>query len=91
MESYHVSIACLQELRERNIRVPEDVSLIGVDEIPDYLLAECPLTVLRVPDIERIDWCMRLLHDEICNSAGLKASVRLNCELIERSSVKSSS
>ncbi|MCD7868025.1 MAG: LacI family transcriptional regulator [Clostridiales bacterium] len=89
MESYHISIACLQVLQERNIRVPEDVSLIGVDEIPDYLLAEYPLTVLRVPDIERIDWCMRLLHDEICNPTWLKASVRLNCKLIERNSVKS--
>lgn len=88
MESYHVSIACLQELRERGIQIPEDVSLIGIDELPSYLLEEFPLTMLRVPHIERVDWCMRLLHEEICNPSGLKASVRLNCELVERNSVR---
>lgn len=36
MESYHVSMGTIMAMNELNIRIPEDVSLIGIDALPSF-------------------------------------------------------
>jgi DNA-binding LacI/PurR family transcriptional regulator len=48
-----VALGALRALRERNIRVPEDVSLVGFDDIPDAATCVPPLTTVRQP-LQRI-------------------------------------
>jgi LacI family transcriptional regulator len=43
-----MALGALLALRERGVRVPEDVSITGVDDIPDAAYFSPPLTTLRV-------------------------------------------
>ena len=46
------AIGCLTALRELGLRVPEDVSLVGFDDIPIARYLSPPLTTVRVPIAE---------------------------------------
>ena len=50
--SDRVAMFALDWLRERNLRVPEDVSIIGFDGVPEAALTEPPLTTVEQPIAE---------------------------------------
>lgn len=88
MESYHVSIGVMRALREAGIRIPEDISLIGIDELPSYATGEYELTSIKVPHSERAWWVMTALMKEIREREKTKANIAVNCQLIEGKTVK---
>lgn len=90
MENYQVSIGVTRALREKKISIPKDVSLIGIDEISDYLTSDYRLTAVKVPRTERALIVMILLKNEIENESSFKSKVFTECPLIEGDSVKSS-
>ena len=47
-----VALGLLRALRELNVRVPEDVSIIGFDDVHLCEYAQVPLTTMRVPTQE---------------------------------------
>lgn len=80
-----IAVGALQALRERNVKVPEDMSLISFDEQPYFALTSPPVTTIRQP------------VKQIAKEAVQKLLVRLNGEsttslmiqpeIIERKSV----
>jgi DNA-binding LacI/PurR family transcriptional regulator/AraC-like DNA-binding protein len=46
----HMAIGALRELQARGIRVPEDVMVVGFDDIPECLAMKPALTTVRQPD-----------------------------------------
>lgn len=44
-----MAIGCLQQLRSRGLKVPQDISLVGFDDIPIVGWLDPPLTTVRVP------------------------------------------
>ena len=44
-----IVMGAMNALEEAGVRVPEDVSIIGIDDIPFAFLARPPLTTIRVP------------------------------------------
>jgi DNA-binding LacI/PurR family transcriptional regulator len=47
-----VALGVLEKLRERKIRVPDDISLLGFGDMPDARLTVPPLTTVRIPFME---------------------------------------
>jgi DNA-binding LacI/PurR family transcriptional regulator len=47
-----VAIGAAAALRERGLRIPEDVALVGIDDIPTARFLNPPLTTVRVPTRE---------------------------------------
>lgn len=47
-----VALGVMRALTERGLRIPEDVSLVGFDDIPPAAYAYVPLTTMRVPKRE---------------------------------------
>lgn len=82
-----VALGLLRALRELNLRVPEDVSIIGFDDIHLCEYAPVPLTTLRVPtqDMGRsaVEVLLRQMESE--GSAALE-QVILQAELVVRAS-----
>jgi len=44
-----MAIGCLAELKELNYRIPEDISVMGIDDIPFAEFVDPPLTTIALP------------------------------------------
>lgn len=91
MENYQVSIGVMRALAERQISVPEDISLIGVDLLPAYMTGDRNLTAVRIPHTERACLAMMMLAKEIEQQSTTKSRIVTDCCLVEGESVKKSS
>lgn len=88
LESYHLSIGCIRACREKNIRIPEQVSIVGIDELPDYMTGEHQLTAVRIPHTERAKMVMTMLWHEMHDSSDFKSKVFTNCRFVEGNTVE---
>ncbi|MCR5291163.1 MAG: LacI family transcriptional regulator [Treponema sp.] len=81
-ESYHISISALRLFRERGIKLPEDVSLAGVDELPNFLTGDYHLSTVKIPTTERAKLTMEMLKHEIEDPCELKTKLYTACSFI---------
>ena len=86
-ENYLLSMGIIRTCRQMGIRIPEDVGVAGIDEVPPYMLDDYELTSLRVPHGERAAWTMMALWKEMMFPERLKASIYVNCEILEGNTV----
>ncbi len=81
------AIATMDVALKLGLRVPDDLSIIGFDNVPESALAAVPLTTITQP-LQRMGFeALRLLVDLI---AGVKREthVRLPTELVQRASTR---
>ena len=64
-ENYQVTLGTMQALDRQGLHVPEDISLVGVDEIPEFAMKDYTLTYSKVPHSDRASLLMMLLIREI--------------------------
>jgi DNA-binding LacI/PurR family transcriptional regulator len=81
-----MAIGALRALREADRRVPEDVSIVGYDDIPAAEYCAPPLTTIRQPMREVGAVATRLLIQAIEDSGVSSGEVLLKTELIQRGS-----
>jgi LacI family transcriptional regulator len=82
-----MTVGALQTVRERGLRIPADVSLIGYDDMEWWTLTHPPLTTVGQPVYELGREAMRLLLRQIQGPARRRAEkVVLKPELIVRES-----
>lgn len=87
-ECYPLSIAVMRAFKSMGIEMPRDVSVIGVDELPEYLTYDCQLSTIRVPHMERLKMLMMLLRHEIEDANPInKSKLVVNCDFIKGSTV----
>lgn len=82
-----MAIGAISALHQAGLRVPEDISIVGYDDIPEAEFAGPPLTTVRQPMIEVGQLAARLLIQHINNPSAAPTQVLLDTELIIRSSV----
>lgn len=81
-----MALGALQALRETGRSVPDDVALVGYDDLPPAQIAEPPLTTIRQP-IRRFGiHAMEILMDIIANGSQPPRKVILETELVIRKS-----
>ena len=80
----------LRKLRERGLRVPEDVSVTGFDDVDLARFCEVPLTTARFPMRQIGEMAVRELVDQLAQSDRLDGTppldVALRPELVRRQS-----
>ncbi|NED98867.1 LacI family DNA-binding transcriptional regulator [Phytoactinopolyspora halotolerans] len=81
-----LGLGVLQALTHANIRVPEDVALVGYDDIDFAAAAAVPLSSVRQPRQLLGRTAAEFLHDETSNSAHEHRRVLFEPELIVRDS-----
>ena len=86
-ENYQISIGVLTALRRRGIRVPKDVKLVGIDEIPEYIMTDIPLTQIKIPHADRAVMAMELLDIEIKNPQMAKIKIYAQPTVIYKKSM----
>lgn len=82
----HMAIAAVDALRERGLRVPEDVSVIGFDGIPQAATMHPPLTTVSQPLATMGRVATQMLLDQLNDPGKPMRRVDLPTELIVRGS-----
>ncbi len=82
-----IAIGVCRALSELGLRVPDDVSVVGYDDIPLLAYLQVPLTTVRVPTVEmgRVAAELLLRHVEE-GSAAATERVTLDADLVVRRS-----
>ena len=81
-----LAIGALQALRSAGLRVPADVSLVGVNDIPLVGLIDPPLTTMRVPQREMGQLAARMLVALLEGEPIERPQVLLETQLVVRGS-----
>lgn len=80
------TIAVIKTLKRLNIQVPEDVALIGFDDVDFYTLLTPPVTTVRQPAAELGSISTRLLLKKIGREPSSRVRTVLPVELVIRES-----
>ncbi|MCI1020360.1 LacI family DNA-binding transcriptional regulator [Microbacterium sp. C5A9] len=83
-----MALGLLRALAEAGRRVPEDVSVIGFDDVPDAANYRPPLTTIRQDFTALAHRAVDLLVAEIEGTPGEDASVVVPTRLVERASTR---
>lgn len=80
------ALGVIEAIRSRNLRVPEDVSVVGFDDIPMAAILSPQLTTVRQPLTEMGLLATQLLLNKIQKPEETQASIILPTDLIIRNS-----
>ncbi len=81
-----MTLGALQAIHEKNLRIPEDVALVGFDDMPWAISLRPPLTTVAQPIRELGQTAAHLLLDRIQNPQRPRKHIVLQTRLIVRSS-----
>ncbi len=86
IQNDQMAIGAMQALREAGRRVPEDVSIVGYDDIPAAAYCHPPLTTIRQP-MQRVgEMATQKLIELIDNPDAERGEVLLKTEVVHRGS-----
>jgi LacI family transcriptional regulator len=84
-----IALGLMRGLVDHGVRIPEDIAMIGYDDIEFSALAPVPLSSIRQPTIQMGRAAMRLLLEECTGSPGHAHShVVFSPELVVRASTE---
>lgn len=81
-----MAIGALQCLRENGLRVPQDVSIVGFDDIQLDIQVEPPLTTIHVPKVDMGSEAMRLMSEILNRKIKGNRKILMPVDLIKRES-----
>jgi LacI family transcriptional regulator len=81
-----IALGCYAALDSRGLRVPEDISVTGFNDIPFVGLQRPALTTVRIPHYDIGYESARLLLERIANPSGQAKRIVLPVELVARAS-----
>ncbi|MFF7052536.1 LacI family DNA-binding transcriptional regulator [Streptomyces griseorubiginosus] len=84
--SDQMALGAIEALRRRGLRVPEDMSLVGFDDLPEVRWSAPPLTTIRQPLSEMGTLAVRTILKLTRNEPPDSPRVELGTELVVRSS-----
>lgn len=85
--SDRMAVGCLEALKERSLRIPDDVSVIGFDNEDISQHVKPKLTTIQLPQAEMGQWAVDQIRENRSPRVGIQPQVKLECQLIERDSV----
>lgn len=83
-----IAIGAMKALKNKGYNIPDDISIIGFDDIPFCVMADPPLTTMRVPTEDIGVWSVRRLHYRITHPDAPIAKLQFGGKLICRESTK---
>ena len=84
----HMAIAAMDVLRiELNLRVPQDVSVVGFDDVPQAAWGSYRLTTVVQSVEDMVDATVNLLHEQMQGEVHPR-NVVVPCRVVERHSVR---
>lgn len=81
-----LAVGAMLGVQQMGFRVPQDVSVMGMDDLPQAAFLNPPLTTMHIPMREIGSSGLDLLQANLSGLAFLPRRVELACHLVERSS-----
>jgi len=81
-----MALGCMNAIRERGLAIPQDISVVGFDDIPAASLAQPPLTTLRHPFQAMAQAAVQELLRRIRSEPGRRQRVEFPSEFVIRES-----
>ncbi|HEX2623349.1 MAG TPA: LacI family DNA-binding transcriptional regulator [Phototrophicaceae bacterium] len=81
-----IALGAIQAIQEAGLRVPEDISVIGFDDLPMAQTSEPPLTTMYQPISQKAETAAALLLDLIEGKVTAPARISLPARLVIRDS-----
>ena len=82
-----MAVGCYDALKERGLRIPEDVSVVGYDDREIAQFMRPPLTTVVLPHHEMGLQAAATLIDGQIRPEGRQPQIKVECTLVERESV----
>lgn len=82
-----IALGAMKALAERGYRIPEDVSLVGFDDVTYSSISSPGLTTMRVPKLELGRAAVRRLRDVIQDGDKIHIKTQICTTFVERDSV----
>lgn len=83
-----IAMSCIRALKDHGIRVPEDISLIGFDDVSTAAIADPPLTTMAVPKTNMGAIAVRRLVEHVKGETdGEVVRISVLPEIVQRASV----
>jgi DNA-binding LacI/PurR family transcriptional regulator len=83
-----IAYGSIKALREFGYQVPENISIIGFDDLPLSALMDPPLTTMRISKKQIGKMAMKLLFEKIESNSSVSSKIIIGSELVVRNSVK---
>lgn len=83
-----IALGAMRALQENGFRVPQDVSIIGFDDLPFGEISSPRLTTIHVFKQEMGEIAVRRLTDHIKLGSKVKTKIQVCTEFVERESVR---
>jgi len=83
-----IALGAVKAMQEENIRIPEDISIIGFDDIPFSSLSNPSMTTVKVYTNIMGKMSVRRLIERINDPDDISIKMEIDTKLIERNSVK---
>lgn len=83
-----IALGAMKALQEKGYRIPEDISIIGFDDLPFCEISSPRLTSLRVPKHEMGQLAVKKIIDMMKRNDGIRTKIQVCTEFVERDSVK---
>ena len=88
VENDIMALGCMRAMAEQGIKIPEDVSMFGFDDLSFASIANPPLTTMRVPNREMGELAVETIINRLRNPRSYTSVVHLSTTFVERQSVR---
>ena len=82
-----IALGAMKALREKGYRIPQDVSIIGFDDLSFSSISSPALTTMRVPKLELGRTAVRRIHDQVHDQDNVHFKTQVCTVFVERESV----
>ena len=81
-----MAIGAVQCLKDNALRIPEDVSIIGFDDIQMDVMVDPPITTIQVPKVDMGSEAMKLISEILGRKVQNTRKILMPVSLVERQS-----
>jgi len=89
--NYNMTVGALRLLKEHNLRVPDDLSLVSFDDVPLFSLHESGITAVAQPVAQIAETIASIIASRISGGGGAAHephAISLNCDIMLRGSTR---
>lgn len=88
MENYQVSLGVIKALKKKKIEIPEKISLLGIDNLPEHSIWDFDLDVIKIIHDKRAKVAMKCIFEQLYNEQMEKLRISMAPKFIAGNTIR---